>query len=144
MNKVCSNVLTAQKCENYATYFRAKLLLIAYKTAYSCCLSLGENLDFLKKNLRNKSLLSHLILLLRSSSECVIVNGPKRFEESNIFGEIRENPELEFSSRESEQNAKQDVLENSQSNDKNLQTKMLSSLNKKLGHSMSLFHFYNK
>ena len=43
----------AQKSENNANFrqnYNLKLF-IPYKMAYSCCLSLGGNQDFLKKNL---------------------------------------------------------------------------------------------
>ena len=40
----------AQKCENYLCYFKQNSTLgqfIAFKMAYSCCFSIGGNLDFL-------------------------------------------------------------------------------------------------
>ena len=39
----------AQKCENYAIFKQnyTLKLFVAFKMAYSCCFSLGGNLDFL-------------------------------------------------------------------------------------------------
>ena len=45
-----------QKCENNCTVFKQNYtakLIISFKMAYSCCFSLGGNLDFLVKKFYN-------------------------------------------------------------------------------------------
>ena len=54
MNKVCSDVWTCKKCENYAIFeqnYALELFLVTM--AYSCCHSLGGNLDFIQKKFYN-------------------------------------------------------------------------------------------
>ena len=55
LNKVCSDVEPAQKCENNERNVKVKLYnwFVAPKMANSCCFNLGENLNFLQKMFYN-------------------------------------------------------------------------------------------
>ena len=63
----------ALKCENNAIFKQVYILtlFIAFKIAYSCCLSLGENLDFTEFLQKKFYISTYLYLFTPKRAPCI-------------------------------------------------------------------------